>query len=179
MTLAWWSWGTGSALALGALAVAACTAPPIPNDIALPPVRADAGAEEGEARSATTTSAEASVDDAGVVEAGPATASSCAAEPTKGRCLDCCADQNPASRAFLDDASKKCLCEAPGLCQSECATSFCAGENPTPGGACAQCLDDNGDFCDAVAETLCAGDATCRQIYACRDASGCDDKPRH
>jgi hypothetical protein len=174
----------GGAFALAVVGGAACTAPAIPNDVALPAVTSQEGqgadAEPPHNGTTTTSSADAAPVEAGVdggADASPP--ASCSASPTKGTCYDCCDAQNPKSIAFLEAAFERCLCAAPGFCKNECATSFCAGQKPTIGGQCDRCLSDNGDFCGAVAETLCATDAECKKLYQCDDASKCGSKPKN
>lgn len=107
--------------------------------------------------------------DAGVTPVGTG---QCASSADFDTCLDCCDPQNALE---VDNAAfGQCVCQSPGVCAAQCATSFCAGLDPTA--ACEQCLDA-ATQCDQTADAACNANAGCAAALACVTSSGCDAKP--
>jgi hypothetical protein len=104
----------------------------------------------------------------------PAGGGECASSADIDACYDCCITPHEAGYDVADQAFGDCACEAPGVCASQCATSYCAGQEPTA--ACEACLDA-ATQCDQAADTACAGSADCQAITACIQSSACDSKP--
>jgi hypothetical protein len=106
--------------------------------------------------------------------ATPAGGGECASSADIDACYDCCITPHEAGYDVADQAFGDCACASPGVCAAQCATSYCAGQEPTA--ACEACLDA-ATQCDQAADTACAGNADCQAITTCIQSSACDSKP--
>lgn len=97
----------------------------------------------------------------------------CAASAGAEQCFQCCDAAFPGGLDVDAQAYGQCVCEAPGVCAQQCATSYCAGQQPTA--ACEQCLNA-ATQCEQAAETACNANANCKGAFTCIESSGCEQK---
>ena len=76
-------------------------------------------------------------------------AGQCASAANKNLCVACCMASrlgDAAQGATAGNAFGACACQSPGLCKTECGTSFCVGKEPTA--ACDSCLQAKALQCE-------------------------------
>ena len=111
-------------------------------------------------------------------DAGPNGAvASCQAMSTAGQCDNCCWGLHQTGFQVWQNAFDACVCVTPGTCRSKCQNSWCAGQDPSPGGSCDTCLN-GATQCVQTADATCKNDPDCAAYLACYYGSGCDTKPQ-
>ena len=179
--------------AVTVVTLVACSAAPIPDDLAnnndqsstvVRPVRKTDAGTPTPAPTGTTnppptpTPTPTPTDQDGGTTPVPTPTGTCSASATQGACFTCCEKANPKALPILDQAFGQCACVSPGACANACSVSFCQGNPPPAGGSCDACLSANDPSCGQKADTACLANADCKPLFACDDASGCAAKPK-
>ena len=92
----------------------------------------------------------------------PGTGVDCSGK-TGDACWDCCDQAHPEGELWVETFDK-CVCVSPGICRTQCATSLCAGGQPSA--ACELCLE-NAAQCETQATTACNAVPGCAAAEAC------------
>jgi hypothetical protein len=101
----------------------------------------------------------------GGAKPGPGTTPACQPGADPNACTQCCEAKFPGS-AKLDAAFRACMCTAPGLCKTQCGTSYCNDQQASD--ACLAC--QGGEQCGQQADQACASDPTCNGFFTCLEA---------
>lgn len=158
--------GTASLLVLVSVACSSASEPaPIPgsndsNQTGKSSSSSSSGGSSSSSSSSSSGSTPTPTDDAG-------TPSGDGCDTKTGEaCYTCCDTAYPNQADILDQAFGDCACQAPGVCRSQCGSTYCAGKAPST--ACETCLD-NATQCDTAAEKACNATAACTSFLGCVD----------
>jgi len=180
--------GTTVGFVLVALA-AACSAAPVGGDTLggdqsgvagtkKGSTSSSSGADPGASSSGSTSSSSSS---GSTSSSGGSTSSSssggtgaCTSSATADACYDCCITAHESGFNAAEQAFGDCACQTPGVCKTQCSTTYCAGQQPSA--ACETCLNA-ATQCNTAADTACSANADCQALDACIASSSCDSKP--
>jgi len=119
-----------------------------------------------------------STGDTGPVDAGE---SACGQKQFRPDCISCCDNFHFVGLVTFDQAMNPCACSTPGVCATQCASSYCASTDPIDGDPCDQCLRQSlmsGGACyQPVIVQACDSQPDCVALLACITNNGCDAKP--
>jgi hypothetical protein len=99
----------------------------------------------------------------------------CSAMSTTAACQTCCINNHTHGDQTYNAAIQACACGAAGVCQTQCATEYCAGAATAAGDPCANCVNgslggDAGGTCINPVTVACRADPDCVALLS---TSGC------
>jgi hypothetical protein len=96
---------------------------------------------------------------------------------TYAQCQTCCVQAHTHGQQTVQTTLTACACGASGVCQSQCASEFCAQKPIYQGDACATCMnsalapDAGATGCYNQVTQACQADPDCGALGAC--LAGC------